>query len=80
MSVNWKQTGERGELLVKVVEFPGDGIGGESMWVEVLEGDENDGTGLLRNNPVFSDLKFGDRVKFSGGTDNEKPRYTQEDE
>ena len=61
--------------LIKVIDFPAEGFAGESMWVEIVDGDENDGVGLLRNSPCFSDLKFGDSVRYAGGTDETKPRF-----
>ncbi len=57
--------------LAKVVGFPGH----ESMWVEVLEGDGNSGSGILRNYPEMWDLECGDVIRFDGGTDELKPQY-----
>ena len=57
--------------LVKVIGFPG----GETMWVELVTGHENEGTGTLANDPVCSSLKHGDLVAFNGGTDTLRPRY-----
>ena len=46
--------------LVKVVRFPG----GESMWVETIEGDQCSGYGRITNEPVCSDLEHGDLVAY----------------
>ncbi len=51
-------------------------VGGESMWVEVIRGDENEGFGILKNQPEFFELAdYGDMVQFSGGTDRLKPEF-----
>ena len=67
-----------GTILIKVVNFPGGEFAGESMWVEVVDGDENDGRGILRNDAVCSDLKYGDEVAYGGGNDDYKPEYIKE--
>jgi len=67
-----------GTILIKVVNFPGGEFAGESMWVEVVDGDENDGRGILRNDAVCSDLKYGDKVAYGGGNDDYKPEYIKE--
>lgn len=56
---------------VKVVNFPGY----ESMWVTLVSGHENEGTGRLDNNPVCSDLKMGDIIAFDRGCDDWHPQY-----
>lgn len=64
-----------GTKLIKVVNFPGGEFAGESMWVEIVDGDENDGRGILRNDAVCSDLKYGDEVAYGGGDDVYRPKY-----
>ena len=71
---NWKIEKD-GNTYLKVIDFPGS-LGGESMWVRVLEGDDYNGVGRLANNPTQSDLKYGDKVSYGGGTDEKKPKYT----
>ena len=63
--------------LIKVVGFPSEDImyGGESMWVELGIGDENDGWGILRNTPPLSDLEHSDFIEYGGGTLVHKPHY-----
>ena len=65
-----------GKLFIKVIDFPHDCFAGESMWVEVVVGDELSGAGILRNHPTGSDLKYGNVVCYDGGTEETKPRYT----
>lgn len=64
---------------IKVIDFPvpeGSPVGGESMWVIVVEGTDNDGIGTLDNEPVFcTEVKHGDRIRYGGGTDDKKPKY-----
>ena len=67
---DYKIEHDDGRVQVKVVDFPEH----ESMWVEVVFGDENDGIGKIRNFP-FSHLNYGDLVEYSGGTDDKKPQY-----
>ena len=76
MTTNWKCTDEKGTLL-KIISFPCDygDFGGESMWVRVLEGNDNDGVGYVCNDPAFSSLRFGDVIIYGEGTDDTKARY-----
>jgi hypothetical protein len=79
MQSDWKIIEDDGTVLVKVIGFPApDGeVAGESMWVQVVSGTDNDGTGTLRNGPVFSDLCFGDLIRYGNGTDTVKPEYLE---
>ena len=65
--------------FVKVIGFPVDGedqINSESMWVILIDGDKNNGTGILDNSPVFCKAaEYGDLIKFEGGTEDTHPRY-----
>ena len=76
MTTNWKCTDEEGTLL-KIISFPCDygDFGGESMWVRVIEGNDNDGVGYVCNDPAFSSLRFGDVIIYGEGTDDTKARY-----
>ena len=76
---NWKIIEDDGTVLVKVIGFPTSDseITGESMWVQVVSGTDNDGTGTLRNGPMLSDLCFGDLIRYGNGTDAEKPEYLE---
>jgi len=57
--------------IIKVVGFPNH----ESMWVEVLIGDENEGTGRLDNNAACSSLMSGDIVAYHMGDESTHPRF-----
>ena len=76
---NYKRVTVDGDTLVKVVGFPVPDcspVGSEAMWVKIVKGGENDGEGVLYNNPVFCvEARFGDLIKFSGGTDLLKPSF-----
>ena len=68
-----------GEVFIKVVDFPvvEGTVGGESMWVRRTSGDDNDGAGILANEPSFcAEVQLGDVVTYGGGTDELKPQYT----
>ena len=72
---NYKMVDPDGQTLVKVVGFPS-AVGTESMWVVVVEGDENNGVGRLDNEPfAVADLGLGDLVTFGNGSDTAKPEY-----
>ena len=73
---NWKATDEKGTLL-KIIEFPCDydEFNGESMWVRVIEGTDNDGIGYICNDPAFSSLRYGDVIAYAGGDDDTKAHY-----
>ena len=49
--------------------------GGESMWVKIIAGNEYGGTGTLENQPIFSDLQYGDTILYGNGTDNSKAEF-----
>ena len=75
---NWKIV--RGDdVFVKVVGFPvpdGSSVCGESMWVKVIDGTDNAGSGILENEPAFCVVvQLGDLVYYGHGTDTQKPRY-----
>ena len=67
------------ETYIKVIAFPpapGAEYAGESMWVLLRDGDRNNGTGWVNNNPVVTDVAvLGSLVAFGGGTDEVKPFY-----
>ena len=55
------------EKLIKCVFEPNvweDEAMSETMWVEIIEGDETQGIGRLHNNAVGLNLSVGDMVKF----------------
>ena len=60
-----------GLTFIKVINFPGH----ESMWVVQISGDDNNGVGHIANIPVCSDLELDAKVKYEGGTDNQKPSF-----
>jgi hypothetical protein len=76
METNWKVVNDDGTLL-KIISFPCDygEFGGESMWVRVIEGTDNDGIGYVCNDPAFSSLRYGDVIAYAGGTDDTKAHY-----
>jgi len=67
--------------FVKVIDFPVPPrccVGGESMWVRVIEGDQNNGVGILSNAPLFCEfVKEGDHIEFAGGTDHLNPSFQE---
>lgn len=76
LQIDWKHEDEKG-ILLKIINFPctyGD-FGGESMWVRVIEGTDNDGVGFVCNDPSFSSLRYGDVIAYAGGTDDTKAHY-----
>ena len=76
LQIDWKHEDEKG-ILLKIINFPctyGD-FGGESMWVRVIEGTDNDGIGYVCNDPAFSSLRYGDVIAYAGGTDDTKAHY-----
>ena len=66
---------------VKVISFPVPKdcpVAGESMWVKVEEGDENNGVGILDNNPVFcTAARLGSRIRYGGGTSKTKAHFLE---
>ena len=76
---NFKMVGEDGKVYLKVINFPvpeNCGVVGESMWVEVMEGNDNKGIGLLNNIPRHcEEVKVNDIVIYEGGTDERKPHF-----
>jgi len=70
-----------GRVFLKVIDFPVPedcGLGGESMWVLLVDGDEFEGTGVLTNEPAFcTEVKLGDTIRYGGGTDTGKPHYVE---
>ena len=69
----FKRVREDGKVLLKVINFlvpENCGFAGESMWVEVIKGNDNEGIGRLNNIPyVCEDVKVNDIVIYEGGTD-----------
>jgi len=66
------------DVFLKVINFPNTrttDLGGESMWVKVIEGNEYAGTGILENQPVFSDLQYGDTILYGNGDDENVAKF-----
>ena len=40
------------------------GVGSERMWVKIIDGDTLNGVGVLENEPMYSDFKLYQKVKF----------------
>ena len=76
---NYKKVYEDGAVVLKVVSFPvpeNPRVVGESMWVRVIEGNDNEGIGSLCNEPFLcEEVNFGDIVKYKGGTNEKRPHY-----
>lgn len=69
-----------GKIFVKVISFPvtdDSGFAGESMWVILKDGNELDGTGVLDNDPIHSDIQCGSLIRFEGGTTHTKPHFVE---
>jgi len=69
-----------GRIFVKVISFPvtdDSGYAGESMWVILKDGNELDGTGVLDNEPIHSDIQCGSLIRFEGGTSDTKPHFVE---
>ena len=45
------------------------------MWVKIIAGNEHGGTGILENQPVFSDLQYGDTILYGNGNDDQKAEF-----
>ena len=69
---DWKLT--RGDdVRLKVTGFPY-GRGTESMWVQVISGGDDEGTGSVQNEP-YGSTKYQDLIRYEGGSDLTKPHY-----
>ena len=69
-----------GDTFVKVISFPvrdSSPFAGESMWVLLEDGDEFNGTGILDNDPIHSDIECGALIEFEGGTEEYKPHFVR---
>ena len=67
-----------GSTYIKVINFPAAkkvSKLGESMWVKVTEGDENNGYGTIANLPMCSSLSIGDRIQYGRGNRVNKPQF-----
>ena len=63
---------------IKVIDFPASKKVtrlGESMWVKITQGDENDGYGTIENVPMCSSLCVGDRIQYGRGNHINKPQF-----
>ena len=45
------------------------GVGSERMWVKIIDGDNLNGVGVLENEPMYSDFKLYQKVKFEEDED-----------
>ena len=45
------------------------GVGSERMWVKIIDGDNLNGVGVLENEPMYSDFKLFQEVKFEEDED-----------
>jgi len=73
------------ELMLKIINFPNQttgthqhhAAGGESMWVLVTDGNDNEGVGLLENEPTLSNLQYGDLIRYGNGTEEAKAEFIE---
>ena len=81
MRNNWKIEIESEGTWLKVTGFPvpeGAPVSGESMWGKQVGGTDNDGVGVLDNEPAFcTEVKLGDLVRYGGGSDEIKPSFVE---
>ena len=45
------------------------GVGSERMWVKIIDGDSLNGVGVLENEPMYSDFKLYQKVKYKEDED-----------
>ena len=45
------------------------GVGSERMWVKITNGDSLNGVGVLENEPMYSDFKLHQKVKYKENED-----------
>ena len=45
------------------------GVGSERMWVKIIDGDSLNGVGVLENEPMYSDFKLHQKVKYKENED-----------
>ena len=45
------------------------GVGSERMWVKIIDGDTLNGVGVLENEPMYSDFKLHQKVKYKENND-----------
>ena len=45
------------------------GVGSERMWVKIIDGDTLNGVGVLENEPMYSDFKLHQKVKYKENED-----------
>jgi len=65
-------------VLLKIINFGDDETGHESMWVEVTDGDEHEGIGILKNQPFgIPWLNFGDVIRYGEGNFESKARFIE---
>ena len=65
-------------VMLKIINFGDDETGHESMWVEVTDGNEREGIGILKNQPFgIPWLNFGDVIRYGGGTDESKAGFIE---
>ena len=57
--------------LILVAEFPG----GEALWIEMLGDDLDNGVGFIDSFPERSPLRYGDLVRYDGGSRTCLPVY-----
>ena len=74
----WGRKEAEEELEIYLMNTMTPRVGGESMWVRVIEGDENEGVGMLVNEPDYwSGGSLGTVVRYAEGTDTTKPRFIE---
>jgi hypothetical protein len=57
--------------LILVAAFPG----GEALWIEMLGDNVDGGVGFIDSFPERSPLRYGDLIRYDGGSRNRLPVY-----
>ena len=65
-------------VMLKIINFGNDETGRESMWVEVTDGNDKEGIGILKNQPFgIPWLNVDDVIRYGGGTDKSKAGFIE---
>jgi len=74
---NWGLASDQAFMLdgYTKVRFPANafgeskGVASERMWVKIIDGDNLNGVGVLENEPMYSDFKLHQKVKYKENED-----------
>ena len=80
---DWKRVDRDGVVSLKVFGFPirdgrreGKSVTSESIWVEVLDGDDCTGVARITTSPISSRFIVGQLITYGGGSINDRPQFT----